>query len=154
MEATIAKIKKNANSEIWVCLSEFQSKQYVDVREYFLTADDRQWRPTKKGLMILPQFLTEVVAGIEALETQTDLGTVATVPKSTHDEIQIGYRQFGTSRYGEVRLWYWSNEDSERKPSQKGVTFKLELVESLVNALTEAEEVLEKRTDRAMVVPG
>ena len=30
MEATVAKIKKNASAELWICLREFQGRQYVE----------------------------------------------------------------------------------------------------------------------------
>jgi hypothetical protein len=142
MEATVAKIKKSVNAEIWICLREFQGRQYVDIREHFL-GDDRQWHPTKKGIMVLQQLLPQVIEGIQALEDVSDLGTVATVPKSAHDEIQMGYRQFGKHQYGEIRMWYWSSEDNEKKPSPKGVTFRVDLVDTLVNALQNAQEHLE-----------
>ncbi len=57
-------------------------------------------------------------------------------------EIQVGVRQYERSRYGEVRMWYWTSEGGERKPSPKGVTFKLDLVETLLEALRTAEDQL------------
>jgi len=143
MEATVAKIKKNASAEIWVCLRDYQGRQYVDIREHFLAGDDRQWHPTKKGIMVLPKLLPQVIDGLEALENVTDLGTVATVPKSSRDEIQVAYRAFEKSHYGEVRQWYWTGEGGEKKPSPKGVTFRLDLVDVLVEALRTAEDQLE-----------
>ena len=76
MDATIAKIRKSATSEIWVCLREFQARQYVDVREHFLSGDDHQWHPTKKGIMVRPELLLQVIESIESLEGVTELGTV------------------------------------------------------------------------------
>src|SRR5262245_60618888 len=94
MEATVSKLKKNASAELWVCLREYQGRQYVDVREHFLSGDDRQWHPTKKGIMIAPALLAKVIEGVEALEDMTDLGTVATIEKSSREEIQVGVRQY------------------------------------------------------------
>ena len=142
MEATVAKVKKGASAEIWVCLREFQGRQYVDMREHFLASEDRQWHPTKKGVMILPELLPQVIEGMQALEDVSDLGTIATVGKSPRQEIRVGYREFEKSRYGEVRLWYSSAGASEKKPSPKGVTFKLDLLEILVDALRDAQEHL------------
>jgi len=51
MEATVTKLKKNKTSEVWVCLRDYQGKQYVDVREHFLLAEERKWKPTAKGIM-------------------------------------------------------------------------------------------------------
>src|SRR5579859_926916 len=118
MEATIAKIKKNTSAEIWVCLREFEGRQYVDVREHFLEGDSREWKPTKKGVMLQPKLLAQVIDGIAALADVADLGPVATIEKSAHDEIQVAYREYEKSRYGEVRIWYWAKGD--KKPSPKG----------------------------------
>lgn len=142
MEATVAKLKKNANAEVWVCLREYQSKQFVDIREHFLLGDDRQWHPTKKGIMIPPALLSQVIDGVEALEGVADLKTIATIRKSTRDEIQVGVREYEGNRYGEIRIWYWA-EGGEKKPA-KGVTFRLEMIDSLLEALCSAEDLLEK----------
>jgi hypothetical protein len=141
MEATIAKIKKNASAEVWVCLREYQGTQFVDVREHFLEADSREWLPTRKGIMLQPELLPKVIDALEELGGVSDLGTVATIPKSPRQEIQVGYREFGKSRYGEIRLWY--TDGKEMKPSPKGVTFRLEHVDSLLEALRVAEDQLE-----------
>jgi transcriptional coactivator p15 (PC4) len=143
MDATVAKIKKSAQLEIWVCLREFQSRQFVDVREHFLSGDDNKWHPTKKGIMVEPALLSEVIAGVGLLTMTPQVGTVASIQKSSRDEIQIGYRQFLKSTYGEIRVWYQHN-GGERKPSQKGVTFKMTLTTVLLDALRQAEQYLEK----------
>jgi hypothetical protein len=143
MEATVAKLKKNTIAEVWVCLREYQGRQYVDVREYFLLGDDRQWHPTKKGIMLAPELLPQVIDGVEALDGVTEMGTVAAIRKSTREEIQVGIREYQNSRYGEIRVWFWA-EGGEKKPSGKGVTFKLELIDSLLEALRGAEENLEE----------
>lgn len=137
MEATVAKIKKSGSAEIWVSLKEYQGRQYIDVREHFI-ADDRQWHPTKKGVMLLPELLPKVIDGVEALEDVSDLGTVAAVRKSARDEVQIGLREYAKTRYGEIRVWYAEDDNGEKKPSPRGVTFRLDLVERLGDALRDA----------------
>jgi hypothetical protein len=143
MDVVVAKIKKNSSAELWVSLRVFQGEQYIDIREHFFAAaDDRQWHPTKKGIMILPNQLPGVIDGIEAMEALDDVGTVATIEKSARDEIQVGIREYERSRYGDVRIWY-SGMDGERKPG-KGATFKLSMTDALLEALRDAESHLEK----------
>lgn len=137
MESTVAKVKKNANAEVWVSLRDYQGRQFVDVREFFLLAEDRQWHPTRKGVMIQPELLAQVIDGIEALDALADVGTVAEIRKSASEEIQVGLREFEGKRYGEIRKWYWA-EGGEKKPA-KGVTFKPDMVDRLVKALHAAE---------------
>lgn len=141
MEATISKIRKNSSAEMWVSLREFQGRQYVDLREHFFSTDDQQWHPNRKGIMLLPELVCQVIEGLEALQEVTELGTVAVIPKSAREEIQIGYREYERSRYGEVRAWYWTKDSEERKPG-KGATFKLEMIEAMIDALRTAEEQL------------
>ena len=144
MEATVAKIKKSSSAEIWVCLREYLSAQYVDIREHFFSNDDQDWHPTKKGIMIPCEFLSQVTDGVLALEDAQDVGTVAAVEKSDSEEIQTGVREFQKRRYAEVRVWYVA-ADGERKPSKKGVTFNLELVETLTAALRDAGGLLDQK---------
>jgi hypothetical protein len=54
----------------------------------------------------------------------------------------VGFREFGKARYGEVRLWYQAETEEGKKPSNKGVTFKLDLVDKLADALRIAHEQL------------
>lgn len=138
VEITIAKIKKNRTAEIWVSLREFKGQQYVDIREHFLTPDDQAWHPTKKGIMVLPSLLPQVLKGLQALEDVSELGTIASIQNSSRGEIQVGFREFGKTRYGELRIWYLPGEGNEKKPSPRGVTFRLDLVESLLDALRDA----------------
>jgi hypothetical protein len=142
MDATVAKLKKNTSAEVWVCLRDYQGRQYVDVREHFLLGDDRQWHPTKKGIMIPPTLLAQVIDGVEALDGVTDLKTVATIRKSDRDEIQVAVREYEGNRYGEIRIWYCA-EGGEKKPA-KGITFKLHMIDDLLEALRNAEEYLDK----------
>lgn len=141
MEALLAKIKKSGGSELWVALREFQGRQYVDVREHFLTSDSRDWHPTKKGVMLDPADLPAVIDGIEEIDGNAH-ATSKTIPKGEKVELRIGYREFERHHYCEVRTWYLDNKLKEMRPSPKGFTFGLELRDSLLEALREAEDQL------------
>src|SRR6266480_167523 len=134
MEATVAKIRKSATAEIWVRMREYQGRQYVDLREHFFSGDDRIWHPTKKGVMVLDALLPQILDGVAALEGVAVVGTVACVGRASGDEIQIGVREYQRARYGELRVWYLDG-NKDRKPSHKGVTFSLGLIEQLGAAL-------------------
>jgi len=143
MEATVTKLKKNNTAEVWVCLRDYQGKQNVDIREHFLLAEDRQWHPTAKGMMILPALLPQVINGVEALSGTTEVAVVLKFKKSNREEIQIAIREFEGNRYGDIRAWYWA-EGGTQKPG-KGVTFKLDMIDALLEALRSAEELLDEQ---------
>src|SRR5436190_7657440 len=108
MEATVTKLKKNNSAEVWVSLRDYQGKQYVDIREHFLLAEDRQWHPTAKGIMLLPTLLPQVINGVEVLSGTTEVAVVLKFKKSNREEIQIAIRDFEGNRYGDIRAWYWA----------------------------------------------
>ena len=143
MEATVTKIKKNNTAEVWVSLRDYQGKQYVDIREHFLLAEDRQWHPTAKGIMLLPDLLPQVINGVETLSSTTEVAVVLKFKKSNREEIQIAIREFEGNRYGDIRAWYWA-EGGTQKPG-KGVTFKIVMIDALLEALRNAEELLDEQ---------
>lgn len=141
MEATVTKLKKNKTSEVWVCLRDYQGRQYVDIREHFLLTEERKWKPTAKGIMLLPDFLPQVIDGVESLVDVTEVSVLLKFKKNAREEIQIAIREFEGNKYGEIRAWYWA-EGGTQKPG-KGVTFKLEMIDGLLEALRSAEGLLE-----------
>ena len=63
--------------------------------------------------------------------------------KSDREEIHVAIREYEGNRYGEIRAWYWA-EGGAQKPG-KGVTFKPEMVDPLLEALRSAEELLDQQ---------
>lgn len=141
MESLVSKIRKNANAELWVALREFHGKQYVDVREHFLSGDDRDWHPTKKGVMIEPELLPAVIDSIDQIDG-SKCGLLRKISRSETLEIHIGFREFQRHNYGEVRVYYLDGKSNEMRPSPKGFTFKLDMKEPLIEALRESEDQL------------
>jgi hypothetical protein len=93
--------------------------------------------------MILPVFLPQVINGVKALCDVADVATVMKFKKSNREEIQIAIREYEGTRYAEIRAWYWV-EAGAQKPG-KGVTFKPDMIDALLDALRSAEELLEKK---------
>jgi len=58
MEKVVREIEKGPDL-LRIELSEFQGKQYIGARIYFM--DDRgEWKPSKKGLTLAPDMMTLV----------------------------------------------------------------------------------------------
>ena len=68
MKTHIAEVRKNSLEVIRVSLSEFKGKIYSDIRIYYL-ADDDEWKPSRKGLMIPAKQVPELRAGLQKLES-------------------------------------------------------------------------------------
>ncbi len=66
MEKNVRDIEKGSDL-IRVSLSEFQGKQYVGARIYYMD-DKGDWKPTKKGITLSPENMAQVNEAIgEAL---------------------------------------------------------------------------------------
>ena len=59
--------QKNATEQVWVSMSEYKGKDYIDLRVYFQD-DDGEYKPTKKGLALSPHLLPELEAAIMKLK--------------------------------------------------------------------------------------
>ncbi len=67
MEKTVKDIEKGEDM-IRIELSEFKGNQYVGARIYYMD-DKGDWKPTRKGLTLVPEVMTQVRDAInKALE--------------------------------------------------------------------------------------
>lgn len=60
----VASFPKNKREEVRVCLTEWEGKQYVDVRVFIATRKG-DWTPTKKGIMMSAALLPVLATAIE-----------------------------------------------------------------------------------------
>lgn len=57
---------KQIGSNIFIKVSEFQGKKFVDIRKYYQKDDD--WGPTRKGIAMNPDAWKEFVANIADID--------------------------------------------------------------------------------------
>ena len=60
-------IQKSSTEKIVVSLSEWNGSGYVDIRLYYDASggQNTEWKPTKKGITIKPEFLKDLREGID-----------------------------------------------------------------------------------------
>jgi len=138
----VGKIKKNTSSEIWVLLRDYRNEQWLDIREHFYSPDSAKWLPTKKGIMLRPELIAPVIEGLEKLSAMVDLGLAAIIDKTESTEIQIGYREYQGHKFGEIRMYLKGEQKQDAVPTPKGVTFRLNLTDSLLDSMNDASENL------------
>ena len=64
-------MEKNKDTRFILTTSEWRSNKYVDLREYYLTAEEpREWLPTKKGIRFRDSLLPEIVSLLELAKTE------------------------------------------------------------------------------------
>ena len=61
---------------------------------------------------------------------------MATIRKSSTDELRIEIRDYKDKKYLDIRSWFRESEESDKWiPTKKGVTVPIELLEQFVDAV-------------------
>lgn len=61
MDIEIGEIQKNSTNKIRVSVREYKGRQFVDVRTFFQNEVSNEYGPTKKGIAISPDKITELI---------------------------------------------------------------------------------------------
>lgn len=56
--------------------------------------------------------------------------------KGTGETVYVYVNEYKGTKYLHIREWYLDAKDNERKPTKKGVTFPLEKIDGLLEAIT------------------
>jgi hypothetical protein len=64
----IHSFKKSETEEVRVSLRQYKEKTYLDVRVFFYSERDQEFRPTKKGVTFGTEFLGQLRSGLEMAE--------------------------------------------------------------------------------------
>jgi hypothetical protein len=67
MEVIVSKFQRNPTEEVRTTLKEFKGRHYIDIRIYFLS-DSGQWKPTRKGISLSVEYLSELKEAINSLD--------------------------------------------------------------------------------------
>ena len=141
----IDKIKKNATTEVWVSIEEYQGQLRVDVRQRFYSPDKAVWLRTQKGVTIPPELLGEAVDAAEALAKRDMVGVVAELDRGKKVKLRFAIAAFEKHVYGDLRIYYVKDANSEDWKPGKGVTLPLAVLGRLAEALRMTEDYLDSQ---------
>tara|TARA_Y100001937_G_scaffold1327_1_gene1719 strand:+ start:596 stop:895 length:300 start_codon:yes stop_codon:yes gene_type:complete len=63
-ENLITQIKKNSSEVYRVYEKEYEGYRFIDVRIYYQDRKTQEWKPTTKGISIMPNNAEEIINGI------------------------------------------------------------------------------------------
>ena len=66
-EQVVKIIDKGLGGRIYVRLSRFRERDYLDIRNFYET-DDGEWKPTRKGIAIPAELFNELFAALKEAE--------------------------------------------------------------------------------------
>ena len=64
MENLITQIKKNSSEEYRNYHKEYEGNKFIDVRIYYMDKNSGEYKPTKKGISIMPNNVEDIINGI------------------------------------------------------------------------------------------
>ena len=60
----ITQIKKNSSEVYRIYEKEYEGYKFIDVRIYYMDRKTGDWKPTKKGISLMPNNVPDVIEGI------------------------------------------------------------------------------------------
>ena len=63
-ENIITQIKKNSNEVYRISEKEYEGYRFIDVRIYYQDRKTQEWKPTTKGISIMPDKVADIIEGI------------------------------------------------------------------------------------------
>ena len=63
-ENIITQIKKNSNEVYRIYEKEYEGYRFIDVRIYYMDKETGEYKPTRKGISLMPNNVPEVIEGI------------------------------------------------------------------------------------------
>ncbi len=68
MSKLLGSIHKTDLERIEVRDCEYKGHPYIDIRTFWRTRDDEEWRPSKKGVTLKPELVGELIAALTKVE--------------------------------------------------------------------------------------
>ncbi len=68
MSKLLGAVEKNTRERIEIRAAEYEGHPYIDVRTYWRTRDDEEWKPSKKGVTLRPELVGELIAALKKVE--------------------------------------------------------------------------------------
>jgi len=61
-------VDKNSRERIEVRSAEYQGHPYVDIRTYWRSGEDEDWKPSKKGVTLKPALVGDLIVVLRKAE--------------------------------------------------------------------------------------
>ena len=135
----VAKIPKNKLEELHVSVLR---NNVVDIRIYFYFPNDPVPKPTKKGIWVSFKYVPDIVKAFRGLADEPSKDIALEFEKQKAEEkLRVYTADFKGNRIIHIRTFY--KKDNEFQPG-RGVSFTMEMLNSVIEALNKAESIKEK----------
>ena len=91
-ENIITQIKKNSNEVYRISEKEYEGYRFIDVRIYYQDRKTQEWKPTTKGISIMPNNVEDIINGI--LKAMEQMGFTKKPTLDDVEQIQQGIKNY------------------------------------------------------------
>ncbi len=70
MDNLIHSFRRNANEEVRITTRRYQEKDYLDIRVFFQSSKDGEFKPTRKGITVGLEFASEFDTALERIRDE------------------------------------------------------------------------------------
>ncbi len=143
MAEVLKKLKKNSSEEIWIAVTDYRDRELLDMRVYYRSIDDMEMKPTKRGVSMALAKAGDLLAALEKINLAATPGEpVLKMDKSETEMIYVALKEFKGHKLVDVRTYFCPQTGQDMIPSQKGVAFKLAMLEEVKEALRQAKALV------------
>ena len=91
-ENLITQIKKNSSEVYRIYEKEYEGYKFIDVRIYYMDKNSGEYKPTKKGISIMPNNVEDIINGI--LKAMEVMGFTKKPTLDDVEQIQQGIKNY------------------------------------------------------------
>ena len=70
MNKLLGTVDKNNNERIEIRACELEGHPFIDIRQFWRTSPEEEWRPSKKGVTLKPGLVDELIAVLKKVENK------------------------------------------------------------------------------------
>ena len=147
----LALFAKSAREAVGVAISEWKGEPRIDVRIYVPIIGEDSLVPTKKGISLSLDQYPQLLDGVRRLgDVMSNERVVARIGKSERSEVRIGITIFRGNPLIYLRTFVqFGSDDPEWKPTQKGVSLRVDLYPKLLEAIEAAGSEIDARGENS-----
>jgi hypothetical protein len=130
----VANVKKNALEEIRISLLK---NNKLDLRTYFFFPNEKESKPTRKGIWLSFKHIPPIVAAFEKYLNDPNQEFTLKFPQTEKEEIRVYINEFKGAKVVHIRTFYL--KDNEFTPG-RGISFSTAVLKEMTEGLKQTEK--------------
>ncbi len=140
MREVIAKLRKNAFEEIQIALDDYTGTERIDLRVFARTGEEPEPVPTRKGASVPREELPWLIDAIDQAARTSPGKDGNHALRRNGGQVRVTRSEYKGTQLVDVR-YYFKDAEGQVRPTQKGVSIGINVVDEVLRALRMAEDL-------------